>query len=72
MKKTEKQPENLQNTPKMRTNISKETKEELVTLYTTKQGILKPSDITHLANKHKLTEKNIKVFYKNMKLRKKL
>ena len=72
MKKTEKQPENLQNTPKIRTNISKETKEELVTLYNTKQGILKPSDITHLANKHKLTEKNIKVFYKNMKLRKKL
>lgn len=55
-----------------RTYLSNETKNSLLDFYRQSNGNLLPYHFEHLANMHGLTEKTIKVFFKNMKLRKKL
>ena len=55
-----------------RTNLSRETKDSLVQFYRQYNGNLSLSHFDYLAKTYRLTEKTIKVFFKNMKLRKKL
>ena len=71
LKKLENPGSNIRKT-QSRTRLSEATKESLIQFYQQFNGILSPSHIGHLSRTHELPEKIIKVFYKNMKLRKKL
>ena len=55
-----------------RTYLSDGTKDSLINFYRQLNGYLSPSHFEYLAKIHGLTEKIVKVFFKNMKLRKKL
>jgi len=58
--------------PKQRTKLSDDIKAALIHFYHVQNGKITKDDIEKLATQHSLTVQNIKIFFKNMKLRKKL